>query len=418
MRLSRAILLLALLMVFCAPARAVEKIIRVPIQTDYSVTNDAFLQTISQHLDGPLLTGNRVKELVNGVEIFPAMIAAIRQATNTITFENFIWRSGVLSDQFIEALSERARAGVKVHCIVDSMGAFQFKRADRNRLRAAGVELQIFNQVWPWNCWTWNHRTHRKTLVVDGRIGFIGGICIADEWMGDANAPKHWRDTEYMIEGPVVGQMQGVFMDNWMRSTSEVLHGLDYFPVLEPQGESLAQCFKSGPRDGAENARLLHLYSIAAARKTIRIAHSYFVPDNLAIEMLVAAAKRGVQVEIIAPGIIDWNIVRRAARSRWDKLLEAGVKIYEYQPAKYHCKIMIVDDVWVTTGSINFDDRSFRINSEANVNIYDPAFAARQVQIFEADRAQSIRIHREQFKKRPFYIRAVEHFWGLFRGLL
>jgi cardiolipin synthase len=397
---------------------AVDKIIRVPIETDYSVREAEFHRSMSQHLHTPLVPGNKIKELINGVEIFPAMLEAIRQATNSITFENFQWQSGRLSDAFIKALGERARSGVQVHCIVDSFGAFKFKRADRQRLRSAGVELEIFNPILPWNCWTWNHRTHRKTLVVDGRIGFIGGICIADAWLGDATQPTHWRDTEYMITGPAVAQLQGVFMDNWMRATSEVLHGDKYFPPLEPLGDSLAQFFKSGPRDGAENARLLYLYSIAAARKNVRIAHSYFVPDNLAIDALVAAAQRGVNVEVIAPGIIDWNIVRRAARSRWRRLLEAGVRIYEYQPARYHCKIMIVDDAWVTCGSINFDDRSFRINGEANINVYDPEFVARQVAIFEADKSNSVEIPRERFKNRPWYIRAVENFWGLFRGLL
>jgi cardiolipin synthase A/B len=411
-----------LCLILAAPAlregAAVEKIIRFPIETDYSVTNAVFLDSITHHLRAPLAEGNKIKELINGVEIFPAMLEAIRGASNSITFENFVWRSGELSDQFIEALSERARAGVKVHCIVDSFGAFKFKRADRNRLREAGVELKIFNQIWPWNCWEWNHRTHRKSLVVDGRTGFIGGICIADEWLGDADYYRRWRDTEYRIEGPVVGQLQGVFMDNWMRCTSQVLHGTNYFPRLEPVGQSIAQCFKSGPADGAENARLLYLYSIAAARKTIRIAHSYFVPDNLAIDMLVAAAKRGVRIEIITPGIIDWNIVRRAARSRWNRLLDAGVTFYEYQPARYHCKVMIVDDVWVTCGSINFDDRSFRINGEGNINIYDPIFALRQVEIFERDKERSVRIEREMFRKRPWYMKRIEHFWGLFRGLL
>jgi cardiolipin synthase len=298
------------------------------------------------------------------------------------------------------------------------MGAFQFKRADRKRLRAAGVELEIFNPVYPWNCWTWNHRTHRKLLIVDGKVGFTGGICIADEWLGYATEHDHWRDTQFRVEGPVVGQMQAVFMDNWLRCTSRVLHGPDYFPQLEPQGNTLAQCFKAGPRDGGENARLLYLYSIAAARKSIRLSHSYFVPDNLAVEMLVAAARRGVKIEVITPGIIDWNIVRRAARSRWDRLMEAGIEFYEFQPARYHCKQMIVDDAWITMGSINFDDRSFRINGESNINLYDPVFAARQIEIFEQDKAQSVRIAWREFKQRPWYMRAVENFWGLFRGLL
>jgi cardiolipin synthase len=404
----------------CVGARvqAVEKIIRTQIETDYAVTDPAFRETISHHLHDPLVPGNKIKELINGVEIFPAMLEAIRKATNTITFENFIWRSGELSDQFIEALSERARAGVKVNCIVDSFGAFKFKHSDRKKLRESGVELKIFNQMYPWNCWTWNHRTHRKILVVDGSLGFIGGICIADEWLGNATEHTHWRDTEFRVEGPVVGEMQGVFMDNWMRCTSKVLHGPDYFPQLESKGDSLAQCFKAGPDDGAENARLLYLYSIAAARKSIRLSHSYFVPDNLAVDALVAAAKRGVQIEIITPGIIDWNMVRRAARSRWDALMIAGVQFYEYDPARYHCKQMIVDDVWVTLGSINFDDRSFRINGESNLNIYDPIFAARQIKIFEEDKAQSTRISHREFKHRPWYIRCVENICGLFRGIL
>ena len=397
---------------------AVEKIIRFPIHTDYTVHDAAFRESISHHLHAPLVDGNRVKELINGVEIFPAMLEAIRGASNTITFENFIWRPGKLSEQFIEALTERARAGVKVHCIIDGFGAFKFKRSDRKRLRAAGAEIEIFNPIRIWNCWEWNHRTHRKTLVVDGRIGFIGGIGIADEWLGDAEHPGVWRDTQFMVEGPAVAQLQSVFLDNWMRCTSRVLHGSDYFPEIEASGQSRAQFFKSGPDDGAENARLLYLYSIAAARKTIRLSHSYFVPDNLAIDTLVAAAERGVKIEIITPGIIDWNIVRRAARSRWDRLMAAGVKFYEFQPAKYHCKVMIVDDAWVTCGSINFDDRSFRINGEGNINVYDPVFAARQVEVFEEDKARSKPIDPKSFKKRPWQMRLVENFWGMFRGLL
>jgi cardiolipin synthase len=399
-------------------AGAVEKIIRVPIEVDYGVDTPAFRETISHQLHDQLIPGNKIQGLVNGVEIFPAMLEAIRGASNSITFENFIWRSGKLSDEFIAALSERARAGVNVHCIVDSFGAFKFKRADRKRLRASGAHLEIFNPMWPWNFWTWNHRTHRKTLVIDGRIGFIGGICIADEWMGNADEPTHWRDSEFRVEGPVVGEMQGVFMDDWLRCTSRMLHGTNYFPELSPQGDSLAQCFKGGPRDGAENARLLYLYSIAAARKSIRLSHSYFVPDNLAVEMLVDAVKRGVKVEIITPGIIDWNIVRRAARSRWDRLMDAGVQFYEFQPAKYHCKLMIVDDAWVTAGSVNFDDRSFRINGEANINVYDPVFAKAQIEVFEQDKAKSVRISRREFRKRPWYMRAAENFCGFFRGML
>lgn len=416
---ARLWLLCLLLATLSVPkSSAVEKIIRHPIETDYTVHSTAFHESISHHLHAPLVNGNKVQELINGSQFFPAMLHAIRNASNSITFENFIWRSGKISDEFIEALSERARAGVKVHCIVDGIGAYGFERKDRKRLRAAGVELEIFNPFKFWKPWEWNHRTHRKTLVVDGKVGFIGGICVADEWLGDAEFPELWRDTEYMVEGPVVPQLQGIFIDNWMRCTSRVLHGTNYFPDVPSVGTSLAQAFKSGPVDGAENARLLYMYSIAAARETIRISHSYFVPDNLMIDTLVAAAKRGVKIEIITPGKIDWNIVRRAARSRWNRLMDAGIQFYEYQPAKYHCKVMIVDDAWVTCGSINFDDRSFRINGEGNINIYDPEFAARQVEVFEEDKSESIRIDPKAFKNRPLHIKFVEHFWGMFRGLL
>lgn len=399
-------------------ARAVEKLIRVPIHTDYAVTDPAFTNSISGLLRAQLLGGNHVKELLNGAEFFPNMLTAISNAQKTITFENFIWRSGEVSDRFIDALTDRARGGVKVHCIVDGFGALKFKDSDQKRLREAGVQLKIFNPIRIWNFWKWNHRSHRKTLVIDGKIAYIGGICIADEWDGNGEHVKNWRDTEFRVEGPVVAEIQSIFLDNWIRTSSEVLHGPDYFPQIENSGYSVAQAFKSGPKDGAENARLLYLYSIAAARKSIRLCHSYLVPDDLAIQMLVDAAKRGVKVEIITPGVIDKNIVRHAARSRWRQMMDAGIEFYEYQPSKMHTKVMVVDDVWVTCGSINFDDRSFRINDEGNLNVMDAEFAKRQIEIFEADKTQSIRIDPKVFKKRPWHERFYDNFCALFRGQL
>jgi cardiolipin synthase len=412
-------LALALLLVFSGQnSFAVEKLIRAPIRTDYAVTDPAFTNSISGLLGSPVVGGNKVRELNNGVEYFPAMLDAIASAEKTITFENFIWRSGKVSDRFIEALSERARAGVKVHCIIDGFGALKLKNKDKKRLREAGIQLRIFNRIRPWNPFKWMHRTHRKTLVIDGKLAFIGGICIADEWDGDAQSHQQWRDIELQVEGPVVAQIQGIFMDNWIRTSSQVLHGPDYFPPLAPVGNSPAQAFMSGPKDGAENARLLHLYSIAAARKSIRFCHSYFLPDDLSIDMLVEAANRGVKVEVITPGVIDWNVVRRAARSRWRKMMDAGIEFWEYQPAKLHNKIMIVDDVWVTTGSVNYDDRSFRINDEGNINIYDPEFAQRQIEVFEEDKAESVKIDPVKFKKRPLLERIYENFCNLFRSQL
>lgn len=417
-RLSALISLLCVLALAGSHARAVEKLIRIPIRTDYGITDPAFTNSISGLLRSQLVGGNQVQELLNGGEFFPDMLTSISNAQKTITFENFIWRSGEVSDRFINALTDRARAGVKVHCIVDGFGALKFKSADQKRLRDAGVQLKIFNPIHLWNCWKWNHRTHRKTLVIDGKHAYIGGICIADEWDGHADSRKNWRETEFKVEGPVVSEIQSIFMDNWIRTSSEVLHGPDYFPQIATAGDEVAQAFKSGPKDGAENARLLYLYSIAAARKSIRLCHSYLVPDDLAIQMLVDAARRGVKVEIITPGVIDKNVVRRAARSRWSQMMDAGIQFYEYQPSKLHTKIMIVDDVWVTCGSINFDDRSFRINDEGNLNVMDAAFAKRQIEVFETDKKESVRIEPKIFKKRPWPERVYENFCALFRGQL
>jgi cardiolipin synthase A/B len=394
------------------------KRIRHEIQTNYSANDPEFRQSISHLVGRPLLEGNRVKELINGDEVFPAMLEAVRSARRSITFENWNWRSGKLSSEFVAALSERARAGVKVHVLIDGMGTLLLEQTDLHEMRQAGVEFVKHNCLCLQNLFRVNHRDHRKLMVVDGKVGFIGGVCITDKWLGNAEAPPLWRDTHFQVEGPVVGQMQGIFMQNWLEAKSEVLHGEAYFPLLEHAGSALAQCFGTGPGEGPENARLVFLYSIAAARKTIRLAQSYFVPDNLAIEMLIAARKRGVKVEVITPGIIDLNLVRRASRSRWAKLLKAGVEFYEYQPARYHCKVMIVDDLWTTVGSVNFDDRSFRINDEANLNVLDKDFAEAQIKVFELDKSKSRQMTSADYQKRPCHIKLLENLAGLFRSQL
>ena len=213
-------------------------------------------------------------------------------------------------------------------------------------MRAAGVRLVKYGHPNWWNFFFFlNHRDHRKILVIDGKVGFTGGVGIHDHWAGNAEAPPQWRDTQYRIDGPAVAQLQGVFVDNWVRQRNRVLQGNDYFPALKPAGPSAVQCFRSGPRDGAENARLDYLMSIAAARKSIRFEHAYFVPDKLITLALVDACKRGVRIEVIIPGPTDSELSKVAAHGRWKELLRAGVKFYEYQKAQYHCKQMIVDDL-------------------------------------------------------------------------
>lgn len=363
--------------------------------------------------------GNTVETLVNGDGFFPPMLKAIREARKTITFENYIWASGSISDQFIDALLERARAGVEVHLLLDGMGGLKFNRSDRDRLRNGGVHLLIYGrehwyQIKP----NINHRTHRKLLIVDGKIGFLGGMGIDDKWLGNAETKDQWRDTHMRVEGPVVRQMQATFATNWMQTTSNLLLGENYFPKIPQAGASLAQCYKSGPGEGAQNARLGYLLAIAAARKTIDIAQAYFVPDDLAIMMLMEARTRGVRIRVIVPAINDSRIGRAASRSRWGRLLAADVEFFLYQPAMYHPKTMIVDGVLVVIGSANFDNRSFSINDEVTLSILDRAVAADNLRTFADDMAKSKRLTREEFEARPVYIRMADHISGLLRSQL
>ena len=241
-------------------------------------------------------------------------------------------------------------------------------------------------------------------LIVDGKTGLTGGVGIADEWDGHAQDPQHYRDNHYRIEGPVVGELQATFLDNWLRTNGSVLHGNDYFPPLSTAGPYKAQTFKSSQRGGTESARLMYLMSISAASKTMRLANAYFVPDKLAIDTFLEAARRGVEIEIIVPGRhIDQQVVRQASHNKWPQLLSAGIRIYEYQPTMFHCKYMIVDDRWVSVGSSNFDPRSFRLNAEANLNVLDSNFAAKQIEIFEQDKARSREITLEMLKHQPIW---------------
>ena len=408
---------IALVIIIFLP-RTEAKAIRKQIECSYAASDPAFRQSIGHLVSAPFLEGNKVTTLINGDEIFPAQLEAIRGAKKTITLENFIFRSGKLSAQFVPLLIEKARSGVKVHVIMDSMGCSKLEQSELDELERGGVQFVKYNRTEWHKLLRVNHRDHRKILVVDGTVGFTGGACLADEWLGNADSKKLWRDTHFRVEGPAVAQLQGIFMDNWIQTQHEVMHGPEYFPVLPRAGDTFARSYKTGPDDGIESARLVYLYSIAAARKSIRIAHSYFVPDNLTIETLLAARERGVKIEIITPGIIDANVVRRASRARWDELIEAGVEFYEYQPSLFHCKIMIVDDVWATMGTVNFDNRSFRINDENTLEVWDKDFAAAQIKVFEADKAKSRHITVGEYKRRPWYVKVAENFASFFRAWL
>ena len=383
------------------PHVGVEKHVRYKLEHLFALKDPEFLRCMGHMLGPGIISGNKIKALQNGNQIFPAMLEAIKGAKKSISFETYVYWAGDVGQKFYHALSERCRAGVKVHMILDWVGTERMDKEYIENMKAAGVEIEKYHPPRWYNFNRMNNRTHRKLLIVDGKIGFIGGVGIADEWEGNAQDKTHWRDSHYQIEGPVVAQMQAVFNDNWINTRSKVLVGNNYFPELKPfAGGVRAQVIKS-TRFSSENVRLMNLLSISSAVKNVRLQAAYFVPDNLAIKTLVAAKNRGVDVEIIVPGpYIDRRVLQEASRSLWGVLLDAGVKIYEYQPTMYHCKVIIVDDFLVSVGSTNFDDRSFRLNDEANINIYDHKFAAEQIKVFEDDISKSRLMTKADFKDR------------------
>ncbi|MDB5904683.1 MAG: cardiolipin synthase [Betaproteobacteria bacterium] len=396
-----------------------EKKVRQQVEHRYSVADPQFVRVMGVLLGPALVSGNRVETLLNGDRIFEAMLGAIRGATRTITFETYIYWSGEIGKAFAEALSERARSGVKVHVILDWVGSQKMDEDALAAMRRAGVEIEQYHPP-SWNTIDrMNNRTHRKLLVIDGRIGFTGGVGIADKWSGDAQDADHWRDTHYRLEGPAVAQMQAAFTDNWTKVTGRVLHTPDYFPPLEPAGSQYAQVFQSSVEGGAESMHLMYLLSIAAARKTIHLSMAYFAPDEAALQTLIDAVKRGVKVQLILPGpISDAKLVQSASRAKWGELLRLGAQIHHYQPTMFHCKVLVVDGLWTSVGSTNFDSRSFRLNDEANLNVYDKDLAARQIADFEEDLRKSRPVTYEEWASRPWHEKLGERAATLFDAQL
>ncbi|MEO5696942.1 MAG: phospholipase D-like domain-containing protein [Burkholderiaceae bacterium] len=396
-----------------------EKRIERSIERRYSVDDPRFAQELGVLLGPPFVAGNEVQVLLNGDEIFPAMLKAIRSAEKTITFETYIYWSGAVGQSFADALIERAGQGVKAYVLLDWIGSAKMEDALIDRMKAAGIQVRKFHPPHWSHLARMNNRTHRKLLVVDGRVGFTGGVGVAENWAGNAQDPDHWRDTHFKVEGPVVAQMQAVFLDNWIKVTGDVLNGAQVFPVLGPRGTSAAQMFSSSPSGGSASMRLMYLMAITAASRSIDLSASYFVPDELMNKALVEAIRRGVRLRIVVPGDhIDSETVRSASRASWGPLLEAGATIAEYEPTMYHCKVLVVDGLLVSVGSTNFDNRSFRLNDEATLNIIDAGFAAQQTKIFEADLARSRAITLAEWRERPWRERLGEWFASLLESQL
>ena len=399
------LLVAVLAMNFATPEKQLER----KVEHHFAISDPQFRREMSVLMGPSIMPGNRIEALQNGTEIFPAMLGAIRGAQTSITFETYIYWSGEVGKEFTEALAERARAGIPVHVTIDWVGSIKMEQELLDQMEEAGVHVERYRPLHWYNLRRMNNRTHRKLLVVDGRIGFTGGVGIADLWQGKAQDPDHWRDMHFRIEGPVVAQVQAAFNDNWIKTTGHVLNGPAYFPALEPVGDVDAHLFIASPAGGSDSMHLMYLMAIAAAEHTIDLAASYFVPDELIVKALVAARQRGVRVRIVLPGPhIDSETVRIASKAEWGPLLQAGVTIHVYQPTMLHVKLLVVDGEMVSVGSTNFDIRSFQLNDEASLNLYDRAFAEAMTASFEQDMRQTTPYTYDMWRKRPWKERMIE----------
>jgi cardiolipin synthase len=357
---------------------------------------------MSSYSQGQMFEQNAVQTLVNGDEIFPAMLQAIGAARSSVDMETYIYWSGSVGYQFATALAAKAREGIEVRVLVDWLGSLPFDENLIHIMTGAGVRFQRYRPVYWYTLDRVNNRTHRKLLIVDGRVAFTGGVGIADNWLGNARNPNEWRDTHYRIEGPSVGAFQAAFAENWLETAGETLQGEKFYPPPEPAGALSAQLILSSQPNGSENMELMMLAAIAAAKDHLRIGMAYFVPDEIGLQQILDARKRGVAVDVIVPNsLTDVPIVRKGSRHFWGELLEAGVRIYEFQPTMYHPKLLIVDDVWASFGSTNLDERSLRLNDEASLNVYGKDFAHTQIDLFNEDLKRSRQISLAEWQARP-----------------
>ena len=379
------------------------------VERFYDTKDPQFRREMGVLLGPAIVGGNRIQALQNGDEIFPAMLEAIAAAKRTITFETYIYWSGQIGERFAHALIERARAGVRVHVMLDWIGCDKMSHQLVAEMQTGGVEVERYHAVHWYSLGRLNNRTHRKVLIIDGSISFTGGVGIADQWLGHAEDSAHWRDMHFKVTGPVAAQMQAAFLDNWIKTTGHVLHGDGYFPAIEASGPQDMQMFISSPEGGSDSMRLMYLTAITAAQRTIDIEAAYFVPDRLMIRELVAANQRGVRIRILVPGAdIDSKVVGIASKREWGPLLESGVEIHVYQPTMLHCKMLIFDEYMVSVGSTNFDMRSFELNDEASLNVYDATFAGEMTEVFARDLESSTAYTLVHWKHRSWREKSAE----------
>ena len=382
-----------------------------------SVHAEDFLYTLQSTCQTALHHGNRVHIYTNGVEFYPAMLEAIRNATRSVNMECYIFQPGRIADQFIDALSDRARKGLNVTIVVDAIGSFNLWGRPVRRLRQAGCRIESYQRLRWYSLARFNNRTHRELLVVDGRIAFAGGAGIADWWAHPKEKRPPWRDTMAKFEGPIVAALQGVAAENWLECCGEILTGQEYFPNLDPAGDTTAFVIRSSPADRATASRVTFQLLMEGADQEVRISTPYFLPDRALRRALKEIAQRGVTVSVIVPGrSTDQRWVRLASRRMWGELLQAGVRVYEYRATMTHAKVLVIDGLWAVLGTTNIDNRSFEHNDEINVGLRDAVVAARLLEDYQRDLRASEEITLDDWRRRPLWEKIVGPFiWILER---
>jgi cardiolipin synthase A/B len=382
----------------------------------YAIDSPRFEKELGVFLGPSFVAGNQATILLNGDRIFPAMLGAIEGARQSITFETYIYWSGDIGRRFATALGDAARRGVPTHVLLDWVGASKMDDALLEEMKAAGVRVRKFHPPHWYNLGRMNNRTHRKLLVVDGRIGFTGGVGIAEEWTGNCQDTDHWRDTHLRIEGPAVRDLLGGFQQNWAETTRTVLTP-DRLPELEPFDDGIPMHItRSSATHGSTEAEMLFFAVIAAAQKSLDITTAYFAPRDAVVDALIEAVSRGVEVRLLVNGPHgDKELVRQTGRRSYRSLLQGGVRIFEYQRTMVHAKIVTVDGVFASTGSINVDNRSFALNDELNASMFDPAVTAIFDEHFQNDLADAHEIDLGRWERRARRLRAVEGIGALVR---
>jgi cardiolipin synthase A/B len=389
------------------------------IEHSFAVSDPEFVGSALALSDPVLAPGNKIDLLQNGDEYFPAMLAAIRAARKTINFEAYIVYSDAIGLQVIDALSEQAKAGLEVRVLLDGIGSgWNLKNSDVRRLKNAGCKFAYYHPTHSWRVDRTNRRSHRRILVVDGKVGFTGAVGFAEHWSGHAQDAKHWRDVQARVEGPLVAKLQAAFQDHWVKTFGEGLSGAGQFPALAAAGNSKAQVVLSRSFSMAP-IPLLQAVAFAAAEKHIWITNAYCTPTDDQVDLLVKAVKRRVDVRLILPGKNDDQpMTKSAGRAAYGRMLEGGVKIFEYQPTMIHEKSMVIDGMFSLVGSSNLDARSSEINEELDIAVYDQEFGRRMEKVFEKDLAQSQEYTLQEFQNRSVWERTTEWLMLPFRSQL